>query len=584
MMRVSRLVAGVAIYAIWPVAAQTQLSYSGTNVTGQLVLTRTVNALQAAQQAQVTFSVATVAPEVLPRIPPRRLRPPFLGVQAFLADPAQVQTLPVSAASGVTGFEGLTHLDQRQANNGNQLSVEPANPAIAVGNGYLLAGVNNAVQVYTESGSPLLPVVLSSNQLFGLPPAITRGVTNIFGVFPTDMRVYFDNTISRWFVLQQAQDNDIFGNPLPSSHIYLAVSQTADPTGTYNIYTMDTTDPQRFGCPCFADYPQIGSDANGLFISTNEFSTSSVTFFGTQIHAISKASLTANSVTPTMVRFMLPFATGFEFAIQPATTPPGASSFVANGGLEYFVSSNWGFRTNTSMAIWAMYNTSSLGTATPLLTLLQTSVPSITYTLPDPAPQKPGPLPYGSSLSPPGTLAFLDVGDFRVQSASYSGGRLYAALSTAVTDESGHTRAAAGYIVVSPAFRSGVLSAQLLRQGYVAAKNNYVIAPAVAVNPQGRGVIAFTLVGPDYFPSAAFIPFDTFTTGSSIQVARPGNAPEDGFTGYPGGFGPGIARWGDYSAAVAASNGSVLFVSEYIPNAPRTQVANWGTFIARYVP
>src|SRR5206468_606382 len=141
-------------------------------------------------------------------------------------------------------------------------------------------------------------------------------------------------------------------------------------------------------------------------------------------------------------------------------------------------------RTNTNMAVWGMYNTSSLGTATPQLTLLQTSVPSLTYTNPDAVPQRPGPLPYGSSLSPPGSLAFIDVGDVRVQSATYSGGRLFATLTTAVADASGNPLVAAGYLVISPVFRGGVLSAQVLRQGYVAAKNNSIVAPSVAVNPQ----------------------------------------------------------------------------------------------------
>jgi hypothetical protein len=576
---------GIAAFAVWPLAGQSQVSYSGTNVTGRLVLARTVNALQTAQRLAGPFRMTTLgATERLPKIPRRRLRPPRAGVgTADVVAPPPVEGLPVLPSSGVVGFEGLTHRDQRLAGNGNQFSVEPPNPAIAVANGYVLAGVNNAIQIYTESGTPVLPRVLSSNELFGVLPAIDYA-TGANGVFPGDMRVFFDHTIRRWFVLQQAQDNDLFGNLLPSSHVYLAVSQTADPAGTYNIYTIDTTDAQRQGCPCFADYPQIGADEHGFYISTNEFGTDFGNFAGAQIHAISKAALAAGVSTPTTYRFVLPFTSGYEFAVQPATTPPGASYFLGGGGLQYFVSSNWAFATNNDMAIWAMQNTSSLGTAAPDPRLIRTSVRTIAYLIPDAVPQRPGPLPYGSTLQPPGVLAYLDPGDARTLSASYAGGRLYATLATGLTDLQGRSTAGAGYVVFSPVFRNGTLSVLVLRQGYLAARNNHILYPAVAVNPQGRGAIVFTLVGPEYYPSAAFVPFDTFSTGSSLRMVRPGVAPEDGFTGYPGGFGRGIARWGDYSSAVAASNGAVWMVTEYIPNAPRTEFANWGTYIFRYMP
>jgi hypothetical protein len=126
----------------------------------------------------------------------------------------------------------------------------------------------------------------------------------------------------------------------------------------------------------------------------------------------------------------------------------------------------------------------------------------------------------------------------------------------------------------------------VVRQGYVLASNNNLLRPSIAVNAQGRGAIVFTLVGPDYFPSAAFVLIDTVSTGSTIQVSAPGAFPEDGFSGYPNAGFPeqGMARWGDYSTAVAASDGSIWTVAEYIANLPRTQLANWDTFIAQVQP
>ena len=582
------LLSTVLAAAAPPLSAQS--FYGGSNVTGQLVLTARVNMLQQSQFLIAQGAVVPPRTEVAPKILPRRLRPPQrftvqsgLSPMYALAPPA-MQSLQIDPIITAFGFNGINHAQQRTAFGGNQFSVEPPNPSLAVGNGYVLEGVNNAVQVYDAvTGAAVLPAPIASNQLFGLAPAI-NWTTGINGVFPTDMRVFYDAGINRWFVLQRALDNDQFGNAIDSSHLYIAVSQTDDPTGTYNIYTMDTTNNGKLGCPCFADYPQIGADEYGFYISANEFSTSFNSFVDAIILAISKASLASGATSPSAFRFAIPHITGYEFAIQPASTPPGASYFRANGGGQFFVSSQASFSVDNKLAVWMMTNTSSLGNANPNLSLTSTLSSVLTYSFPDVAVQRPGPLPYGSGLTPSGVLAYLDGGDNRVLSVSYAGGRLYVTFATGVTDETGQRLVGGAYVVLSPNFRGGVLSTPLLRQGYLLVRGNHLLRPAVALNPRGRGTIAFTLVGPDYYPSAAFVPFDAFSTGPNIQVAAFGMSPEDGFSGYSVPGLPGLARWGDYSAAAAGSDGSIWMVTEYIPNAPRTELANWGTYVTRYVP
>jgi hypothetical protein len=581
-MRALRYAAAVVVLGKAGLFAQS-LSYIPSNVTGQLVLTRTVNPLAAVSALGAIASGEQ--PTAISRVPTQFPHPSFprlLGSFTTAAVPP-TQSLPV-VASGGFGFNGLTHLDQVQANSGNQVSVEPPNPSIATANNIILEGVNNAIRVYTSSGATLLPTI-SSNQLFGVTPSFNTA-TNAYGVFPTDMRVYFDQQVSRWFVLQRSQDNDSSGNPIDSSHIYLAVSQTSDPTGTYNIYVMDTTHASNPGCPCVPDYPQIGSDEYGFYISANEYGTASQSFERSIILAISKTALASGASTPPTYRFGVTLATGYEFSLQPATTPPGASHFIANGGAEYFVSSQAFFSTDNRLGLWALTNSQSLQNPPTNLLLTQTQVGSLSYTYPGSAPQRPGPLPYGSTLTPPGQLASIDGGmDSRVLSVMYSGGRLFATLATEVTDETGRAAVGGAYVILSPTIRGGVLAGAVLKQGYIVASNNHVLRPSVAVNAQGGGAIAFTLVGPDYYPSAGFVNIDTSpAVPTAIQTAALGLLPEDGFTGYPAGGGPGVARWGDYSTAVTSTDGTVWLVSEYIPNSTRSKLANWGTFVSHYLP
>ena len=582
---------------------QSQVYYSASNVTGDLVWTRVVNLRQQAQTLGVfqTFGLSNRASETTPKMPPKRLKPPPLpspilnqsiyrrgdalndtraaaGVSSFAVTAAAATSLQVVGATGATGFNALSHRDQRLANNGNQWSIEPPSQNIAVANGYVVEGVNDAIQVFDTAGNPALPTTVSTNQLYGLSPSIVWS-TGYNGVYLTDMRVYFDTVFSRWLILQRAQDQDLFGFPLPQSHLYLAVSKTEDPTGDYNIYVMDTTNSSHPGCPCIADYPQVGSDQYGFHITWNEYNINEQ-FLDAVVLSVSKSGLASGVATPNAVKFTVPYVTGFEFALQPATTPPGSFNFLGSGGLEYFAST-LPTSSGSRMAIWAMYNTSSLALTTPNPVLTRIIVPTLNYIVPGPATQPPGPTPYGSSLGR--ALEYLDGGDCRVQTLSYAFGRLYLTLQTSIIDETGRAVVGGAYAVFSPTYRGSVLAASVVNQGYLFVTNNHILRPAIAVNSRGRGAIGATLVGPDWYPSVAVIPIDTFSTPSTIEVAVPGALPEDGFTGYNQ-QGGGVARWGDYNAAVATSDGAIWMCVQYIGDYPRTEAANWNTYVLRKQP
>jgi hypothetical protein len=584
--------------------AQTQGAYTGTNATGQLLLVQTVNLLQVATSNSAAAAAAMragrrdgaglgfSARDAGLRTAGRRgafaatFRQPGVGNIAphldFNARPAVVHRADLSVNTNPSGFGfgGLTNVDQRNADGGNQFDVEPPSPGIAIGGGFIFEGVNNAVQVYNTAGTALLPAVVTSNQLFGLAPAVDW-TTNVYGPFPTDMRVFYDPDISRWFVLQWAALNNSEDNALPESQEWIAVSQTSDPTGTWNVYSIDTTDTANPLCGssgCLPDYPQIGADKYGFYICSNEYGIfdPTVSFLDATILAISKAELATGVQKPALYRFLIPDTGGVDFSIQPATTPPGGSYFLADGGVEYLVSST--STGGTGLAVWALSNTSSLGGTNPNLSLNLIATSTLTYAIPSSAAQRPGP----QTLLP--FLPRIDGNDCRVLSAFYTSARLYVAFAAGVVDQNGNNLVGGVYMLVSPLFRNGTLAATVLDQGYLVTTDDSLLRTAWAVNSQGVGAIAATLVGPDYYPSAAYIPADASsplgTVGvGTIQEAAAGLFPEDGFTAET----DGVARWGDDSAAIAAADGSVWIATEYIPGV-RTPYANWGTFVAQYIP
>jgi len=129
--------------------------------------------------------------------------------------------------------------------------------------------------------------------------------------------------------------------------------------------------------------------------------------------------------------------------------------------------------------------------------------------------------------------------------------------------------------------RRGAVSGTIAKQGYVALTgSNNVAFPSIGVNRSGRGVIAFSIMGPDYFPSAAHIKIGTGGTVGAVQLVSQGFRPEDGFTCYPEPSGGSeLCRWGDYTASVATPSGAIISATEYIPKGSRTFFANWGSFI-----
>ena len=77
----------------------------------------------------------------------------------------------------------------------------------------------------------------------------------------------------------------------PSEEL-IAVSQSSDPTGGYSLFSFDTTAPGDPHCPCFGDQPRLGADANGIYISADEYSINAAADGnGGRLWAISKRGL-----------------------------------------------------------------------------------------------------------------------------------------------------------------------------------------------------------------------------------------------------------------------------------------------------
>src|SRR5207302_2182462 len=267
------------------------------------------------------------------------------------------------------GFEGLNLYQQRYARGGNQFTVEPPDQGMCAGNGYVLEAVNDVLNVFNASGQSVLPDNTATNIVSGFPrnvnhavdlnsfygyaPAINRS-TGVRGQFVTDPSCLYDAQTNRWFVVVLTLETHANGSFTQANHIDIAVSQTGNPTGSWNVYRVDVTgdgsNPAASNaCPCLGDYPHIGADANGFYVTTNAYPWNGNGFDGAQIYAFSKAQLASGAATVTMQHintFGMVNAPSDAGSTQPGITvwpaqSPGTGSFEpANGGAEDFLSPN----------------------------------------------------------------------------------------------------------------------------------------------------------------------------------------------------------------------------------------------------
>lgn len=424
-----------------------------------------------------------------------------------------------------------------------------------------------------------------------------------------------------------------------------AAAHTSWNSATHNIT------PAHNNCPCFGDQPLLGADHNAIFISTNEYNNAGTAFNGAQLYVWDKAALATGGAThvesfdlgegvPTPESTQCytnpadpTTATGLcWYSVEPAQSPwngTAAATFDSrNSGTGYALSAlQFGDTGNydNRVATWGFTNTSSISVE-PSVAVHVTVIGSENYgfpfancaqwspgTCPFPINQKAGPTPtydvlkathpdYGNSPHPNEVTS----NDDRMLQTVYANGNLYSALNTVdittpcTTSVNYCAHTAQAWFKVAPGWSDGLI-ASMTQQGYVAPSGADALFGAIGVDNRGNAVLSFTLTGPGWYPSSAYVMLPG-TGGSghapAVHVSALGQSPEDSSTEYACWNGTGAScpwrpRFGDYGAAVA-DGGNIYFASEYIQYAncsdatfagdmtcggTRSARRNWGTSI-----
>ncbi len=379
----------------------------------------------------------------------------------------------------------------------------PADANGVIGPAHYVELINGQFAVFDKStGQRVLSLL---DETFWVNAGISLGRT----LSVTDPRVIYDGSSGRWF----ASMVDVNNRRQQANRFLLAVSNGSDPTQGWQAVAIPAANGQNY----FADFPTLGIDANGVYLSGDLFDLQENPA-GPIVVAIPKTSLLSNPpATSGMYSSGLQSYDTRGEILQPAvltgsTSTPDVLLSVGDLGLD--------FAPHSTLILTPIKSDSggfSLG-------------PSVAINVPS----------YEIPINPvqPGGIDSLDNGDTRFSAqVRRVGDILYATHSIEIDD-----RAAVRWYRIDAAKQS------LLESGTITNSELELFFPSIAADANGTVVIGCNGTSANQFIS------------SYAYIGRPTNGVlsfegpillKAGLAAYDTHDSSGASRWGDYSATTA---------------------------------
>ena len=398
----------------------------------------------------------------------------------------------------------------------------PPDPELTVGPNHVIAVVNVALEIYDKSGNSLVgPITFDS--FMSANPSCT-------GVF--DPNAIYD----------ESEDRYILGIDANGTGYCLAVSQTNDPTGSWNIYHFVTGSSS-----IFFDYPHAGVGRDAIYMGANMFTSS---FLDSRVWAFDKqamyAGLSAGSVMQNL---------GFnEDTPQPANLHGWAQGTWPTSGPHYIITET-GYN-GADHTIWAWNDPFGANTLTAVGSFDLNASTGVTSGL-----------PIASVQSGSGTL---DAGDWRPLDFEYRNGDAWTTMTIACNPGSGTVNCIRWAQI-------DLATASVVQSGVLSSNGEYRFHPDLAVNHCDDMAVGYTKSSSSIFPSIYYAGRQSTDPLNTLQAETQIKAGEINYTSFEF-FSP--RRWGDYTGMTIDPDGTTFwYLGEYSKNTGTTS-GRWGTYIA----
>lgn len=198
----------------------------------------------------------------------------------------------------------------------------PPDPSIAVGPGHVVETVNQSIAFYTRGGRLQFQQVLGSQGTPGFFEPVGAGT------FTFDPKCLYDHDAERFVVLAlEVYDGQ------GSAYVTIAVSDDSDPNGVWYKYRTDAVTLVN-GAPYWWDYPGLGVDAEGYYVTSNLFRLGGSGYAGTGFRVYNKA--------PMLTGAPAEFWSARDGSVGSVQCVSHFGDNAADGGAAYFVSGNGG--------------------------------------------------------------------------------------------------------------------------------------------------------------------------------------------------------------------------------------------------
>ena len=483
----------LAAYALIPLLAGAQ-TLTVTYPTHQSVSPR----MSQLKGAPMVTGPTVIHRPVVPNLAPNQARPD--GAQ-------QTSTGTALSVTAGSGFDGMS------VYNGGYI---PSDNNIAVGPNHVVEVVNAAFAVYSKTGTQLVAPVAMKNlwtNLTGSACAANNG---------GDVVVQYDRLADRWLVTQLGSLSSPYSE-------CVAVSQTADPGGAYNLYSYS------FGTD-LNDYPKWSvwpTATNSAYLATYNLFSNGTTFKSAEICAYDRTAMLAGATNPASLCYTgISGASYLPSDLDGATPPP-------DGTPAYFVDLY-----GSSLGVYSL--TPNFGANTAILSPFST-LGVAGYTSASSSPQ-------------PGTTETLDsLSDRLMYRLAF---RMFSDHESMVVNHSvaasGGNSGARWYELRSSVSTSPQFS--IFQQGTYAPDSSYRWMGSAAMDQAGNIALGYSVSdASSVYPSIRYtgrVPSDPLGTMQAENSIISGAGSQTGYT-----------RWGDYTSMRIDPSDDCTFwyVNEYFP-------------------
>ncbi|MCB8949696.1 MAG: DNRLRE domain-containing protein [Ardenticatenaceae bacterium] len=398
----------------------------------------------------------------------------------------------------------------------------PPDPELTVGPNHIIAVVNVALEIYDKSGNSLVGPTTFDSFMSANP--------NCTGVF--DPNAIYDESADRY----------ILGIDADGTGYCLAVSQTADPTGSWNIYHFATASGS-----IFFDYPHAGVGRDAIYMGANMFTFS---FLDSRIWAFDKQAMYAGQPATSVMRNL----GNNEDTPQPMNLHGWNQGTWPTSGPHYFITET-GYN-GADHTIWAWTDPFGANTLTAVGTIDLNASTGVTAGI-----------PLASVQSGSGTL---DAGDWRPLDFEYRNGFAWTTMTVACNPGSGSVNCIR-WAQINPA------TATVIQSGVLSSNGDYRFHPDLAVNHCDDMAVGYTKSNSSSFPSVYYAGRQGTDPLNTLQAETLIKAGEITYTSFETSS---PRRWGDYTGMTIDPDGTTFwYLGEYSKNTG-TSSGRWGTYIA----